>query len=1258
MDVNDPFEWDIQRVKEDICSRMRLPGWDNASLDALGTLFEERGITGQILLTKVGMEQLDGLGIISLDDRNEIIRRISYLQGKSDGYKAQNVNSTPMGTAGAVPACPDPETGTTTNPTDCHSGRKRIAPTTVTMDSGEHLKVSRHIFGQGGPEGISAGSRPTGDYIDPNDPADKDYLYLLDKYPPNSGSVLKPVECFLFYQPKNQPEEAGDISDGEIGSGDAKELAEILNDNHIQREIRELKKRNHKTSHMSFITKQEIIKEMDQHAAEFVAALETRKENRVKDAALWTLARSQNSAWQETEIARHNSSAKRASEMLQQLRNAILTQSYTQASDVRSQCTSLEGQLELSWNAKRFITILESECQPDISSTYTEPVRRPPQPPELASDEEELYSDSSWDVAAEETGDRWDSSTESESASLHGPTDASREQAVAGTGVASDSDVVLSHTDRRALRQKVLNNAIDRAQQPTPNDTDDLRNGQTPPQLFPGEHAAGSMGINTNDFYPNSPPTLPNASIGSIRKRTFPQDDSEDADLEPSDNERSDDEKPSSRYTQYKKALWKRRKRAVPQNQEALLQQQNDQVRIQAEERRKAAMAISKATTGLTNSDDAAHPVTFVDPIVYLHPNIGQRVKKIQEDGIQFLWREIVGDPKQQGCLLAHTMGLGKTMQVISLLVTIAQVANSAEPQFRNLVPETLRESRRLVVCPTSVVDNWVEEFKKWTPQDVYLGKIRKITSAQASRQRTNEIKSWADEGGVLILGYGMLRGWVQEHETLKQLLLNSANLVIADEAHTIKNPNTKIAQIFKLFRTGSRIALTGSPLSNNVLEYYYLMDWVVPGYLGNLTDFQAEYAWPIQLSQFLESSTEEKQEGQRKLKDLKSYLTAKVHLAGIDKIKVYIPRKVEYDVALSLTTLQKGAYDAYVGTVHQDHNIQKTQNAVFFAWFGELTLLLNHPTLLLQKMGEQNDENDDVAEAAEEVTAPASAAEPENIYLATDAGVRVSSGLLDTALKPYRLLERCGELECPTESYRTQITQEIIKKSVMIGDKVLIFSQTLPSLYYLEQMLEGMGYEFARIYGATPVKSRQTITERFNTATNCHVMLISTTAGGLGLNLQGANRVIIFDFGFNPSWTEQAIGRAYRIGQKKTVYVYRFRAAGTFQDASHNTSIYKQQLSSNVLGTQNYEARATKDLRHYLRKVQNVPKDSLEGVIGKDPHVLDAILKLRKHRDGIVNVGTRVEDQGDQVGSRAAKPTNSLQKTDGSELLPIDISD
>jgi superfamily II DNA/RNA helicase len=191
--------------------------------------------------------------------------------------------------------------------------------------------------------------------------------------------------------------------------------------------------------------------------------------------------------------------------------------------------------------------------------------------------------------------------------------------------------------------------------------------------------------------------------------------------------------------------------------------------------------------------------------------------------------------------------------------------------------------------------------------------------------------------------------------------------------------------------------------------------------------------------------------------------------------------------------------------------------------------------------------------------------------------------------------------------SYKVKIMFRILSECKAAKDKVLLFSQSIPTLDFLESVLKRK-YKCMRLDGKTKVNDRQDMMKKFNdSAVGYDIFLISTKAGGLGFNLPSANRVIIFDFSFNPTHEEQAVGRAYRLGQKKPVFVYRFTVGGTFEDERLNISVFKTQLAFTVVEKKNVKSRAEKNT-NMLSLPREVSQEDLEEHKGKDA-VLDRLL-------------------------------------------------
>jgi superfamily II DNA/RNA helicase len=255
------------------------------------------------------------------------------------------------------------------------------------------------------------------------------------------------------------------------------------------------------------------------------------------------------------------------------------------------------------------------------------------------------------------------------------------------------------------------------------------------------------------------------------------------------------------------------------------------------------------------------------------------------------------------------------------------------------------------------------------------------------------------------------------------------------------------------------------------------------------------------------------------------------------------------------------------------------------------------------------------------------------------DWGVGVSSELY-TSISPL-LNDESLNLDAIDLSNKAKILFQILDASKAVGEKVLVFSQQLQTLNFLEALCKSQDRKYSRLDGKSAMSKRQMRAKDFNI--NDHeVYLISTNAGGLGLNLPGANRVVIFDFKFNPIQEEQAVGRAYRLGQDKPVYVYRLIAGGTFETFVHNKAVFKEQLASRVVDKKNPIARATRGFSEYLFEPRQVEQQDLSEFKNMDPDVLDKIL----------------ESQETSATIRSIVQSDTFEKEDEAKLTPEELKE
>ncbi|KAI0128911.1 hypothetical protein BJ170DRAFT_352241 [Xylariales sp. AK1849] len=649
------------------------------------------------------------------------------------------------------------------------------------------------------------------------------------------------------------------------------------------------------------------------------------------------------------------------------------------------------------------------------------------------------------------------------------------------------------------------------------------------------------------------------------------------ADLDEELNQEYDDDSPS-----------KKRKPTIIRDRAAQNLRESDQRRVQQQAERRKITRANMAITGGSTASQKSHLIINESKeddqgFIYVNDSIAKFIKPHQIRGVTFMWNQIVMDAQvRQGCLLAHTMGLGKTMQIITLLVAISEAAASDDPTISSQIPDDLKKSRTLVLAPPGLVNNWVDEILMWTQWGHRLGDFFKIDADDTHTERCGIIQDWVDQGGVLIMGYDLFKKFI-DHTEVWEDLLEKPNIVIADEAHMMKNPKSKVHQATAGFRTHSRIALTGSPLANNVLEYHSMISWIAPNYLSDLREFRQDYATPIEAGLSVDSTAYERRKALTKLRVLKETVAPKVHRRTIAALKDELPPKIEFVISVPLTDMQRKAYEMYMNNRYSDGT---ANTARLFASLQVLGLLCNHPACFRQRLMQEKNK---AANAVDELTGNAA----------------LPPQLVSDALQciPHSSIQ---SKDAEQHSRKIPLLNKILDESKKVGDRVLIFSQSIATLDYLEKILRRHQRHIVRLDGRTKMNLRQGMVKDFNKG-RFDIFLISTTAGGLGLNITGANRVIIFDFKFNPQHEQQAVGRAYRLGQTKPVFVYRFICAGTFEEKLQNKGVFKMQLASRVVDKKNPIPKAQR-FEELFAMPGNPPKQDLKPLLGKD-RVLDNIL-------------------------------------------------
>uniref|UniRef100_A0A674K670 Transcriptional regulator ATRX n=1 Tax=Terrapene triunguis TaxID=2587831 RepID=A0A674K670_9SAUR len=652
------------------------------------------------------------------------------------------------------------------------------------------------------------------------------------------------------------------------------------------------------------------------------------------------------------------------------------------------------------------------------------------------------------------------------------------------------------------------------------------------------------------------------------------------------------------------------------------------------------------------------------EPIVQVHRNIVTKLKPHQVDGVQFMWDcccESVKKTKKSagsGCILAHCMGLGKTLQVVSFLHTV-------------LLCDKLDFSTALVVCPLNTALNWLNEFEKWQEglEDDEKLEVSELATVKRPQERSYMLQRWQEDGGVMIIGYEMYRNLAQGRNVKSRKLKEIFNkalvdpgpdFVICDEGHILKNEASAVSKAMNSIRSRRRIILTGTPLQNNLIEYHCMVNFIKENLLGSIKEFRNRFINPIQNGQCADSTMVDVRVMKKRAHILYEMLAGCVQRKDYTALTKFLPPKYEYVLAVRMTSIQCKLYQYYLDhlTGSSSEGGRGKAGAKLFQDFQMLSRIWTHPWCLqLDYISKENkgyfDEDsldefiasdsdetsmslssDDYAKkkkskgkkAKKESSSSGSGSDndvevikvwnsrsrgggegnTEELAINPPLAVKSDEGKATSSSNPgspapdwYKDFVTDADAEVLEHSGKMMLLFEILRMAEELGDKVLVFSQSLISLDLIEDFLElasrdktdkdkpviykGEGkwfrnIDYYRLDGSTTAQSRKKWAEEFNDETNVRgrLFIISTKAGSLGINLVAANRVIIFDASWNPSYDIQSIFRVYRFGQNKPVFVYRFLAQGTMEDKIYDRQVTKQSLSFRVVDQQQVERHFT----------------------------------------------------------------------------------
>ncbi|XP_077301098.1 DNA repair and recombination protein RAD54B-like [Arctopsyche grandis] len=507
-------------------------------------------------------------------------------------------------------------------------------------------------------------------------------------------------------------------------------------------------------------------------------------------------------------------------------------------------------------------------------------------------------------------------------------------------------------------------------------------------------------------------------------------------------------------------------------------------------------------------------PITTVSVDTFLT----LRLRPHQREGVVFLYECIMGfKHPHTGAILADEMGLGKTLQCIALIWTLLKHGPYGIPVVR----------RALIIAPSTLCSLWNKEFLKW------LGSQRILPYVVDNTNKPNGFVKRCDN--VMIISYERL---VKHTSDIAKI---NFDLIICDEAHRLKNSNIKSAQLLQSMTCSKRILLTGTPVQNDLQEFFVLSDIANPGIFGTYAEFKETFEDPILRSQKPDCCDEMRCTGEEKAKHL-SFVTSSFILRRTQNImKGILPSKTEYVVCCRLLTAQQQIYSSVLKEWWNARESLQTISA--FSAIILMKKICNHPTLLKVNTDKDGD------------------------------------------FSNYKSLDLFKTLPC---NFRKEYSSKIIVlvaffKQIVLkrNEKVVVISSSTKVLDIIAAECKHLDISHLRLDGNTPVQQRQGIVDNFNSNPNVRnmhskvpcIFLLSSRAGGAGLSLSSASRLILFDSDWNPAIDNQAMARIWRDGQKKPVHIYRFLTTGTIEEKIYQRQMFKTGLSDAVMDSNNIKS-------------------------------------------------------------------------------------
>ncbi|KAI4457082.1 snf2/rad54 helicase family [Holotrichia oblita] len=501
-------------------------------------------------------------------------------------------------------------------------------------------------------------------------------------------------------------------------------------------------------------------------------------------------------------------------------------------------------------------------------------------------------------------------------------------------------------------------------------------------------------------------------------------------------------------------------------------------------------------------------------------------------------WLAVLHNQDVNG-ILADEMGLGKTVQVISFLAYLKEAK--------------LAKTTHLIVVPSSTLENWQNEFERWCPD---LNVLLYYGSTEERRiMRLMFAEGKHKDYDVVLTTYTMVSSSSEEK---KMFRVTPMHYVVFDEAHMLKNMNTQRYECLIRIKASKRILLTGTPLQNNLLELMSLLIFVMPNIFSEKTEDLKNLFQKTSKAKDVENDALpqfEREQIEHAKRIMKPFVLRRLKKDVLQDL----PKKDDHMLQVLLAPTQE---EQYVNLVASFKEAGNNENASYngVTMMSDLRKLSNHPLLLRYHY-----QYEDLPDIAKRLAADPGYKDTVEQYIIDDLAC-MSDFEIHTMTKQFKCLQDLGLPDnLITTSGKFLFLDKKLKELKDEGHRVLIFSQYVIMLDVMEEYLQIRQHTYLRLDGSTPVTIRQQLIDEFTEDPNIFIFLLSTKAGGLGINLTAADTVIIHDIDFNPYNDKQAEDRCHRMGQQNPVSVYRLISKGTIEEGMWQLTQEKLKLEKEI---------------------------------------------------------------------------------------------